>query len=228
MAIRLDGKVVVVTGATGGLGQAVVPAFIKAGATVAAVDRHPPPSAADGRFTVAADVADEADVQRAAAEVIRKAGRIDALINLVGGFTMGRLAETDASLWQKMLSLNLTSAFLLSRAVIPHMVERHSGRIVHIAARAVVEPFPGAAAYLIAKSGLVALIKILALELAGAGVTVNGILPTTIDTPANRKSMPNADPSMWVKPESIAELLVFLASEEADAVHGALIPVGPS
>jgi NAD(P)-dependent dehydrogenase (short-subunit alcohol dehydrogenase family) len=109
----------------------------------------------------------------------------------------------------------------LSRAVIPHMIERHSGRIVHIAARAAFPTLPRAVPSL-----PVALILVLALELAGTGVTVNGILPTTIDTPANRTSMPDADPSTWVKPKSIAELLLFLASNESDALTGALIPIG--
>jgi NAD(P)-dependent dehydrogenase (short-subunit alcohol dehydrogenase family) len=191
------------------------------------VDRHA--WQIEGAHTaIAADVTDEADVRRAVADIIRKTGRIDALVNLIGGFSMGRAADTDMSLWNKMLSLNLTAAFLLSKAVITHMSERHSGRIIHIAAKAALDPFPGAAAYLVAKSGLVALVRVLATELSGTGVTVNAILPTTIDTPANRKNMPNADPSTWVKPESIAELLVFLASEEAAAVHGALIPIGLS
>jgi NAD(P)-dependent dehydrogenase (short-subunit alcohol dehydrogenase family) len=226
MAMELSGKVVMVTGAGGGLGQTVAPTLLKAGATLVAVERHVSHDAGKRHFTVAADVTDEADVRQAVSESLKQAGRIDCLINLVGGFATGRIADTDASLWQKMLSLNLTSAFFLSRAVIPHMIERHSGRIVHIAARAAVDPFPDAAAYVVSKSGLVALIRVLALELAGTGVTVNGILPTTIDTPANRTSMPDADPSTWVKPKSIAELLLFLASNESDALTGALIPIG--
>jgi NAD(P)-dependent dehydrogenase (short-subunit alcohol dehydrogenase family) len=139
---------------------------------------------------------------------------------------MGKVSDTDPALWQRMLTLNLTSAFLLSRTVLPQMAERRSGRIIHIAARAALDPFPGAAAYLVAKSALISLIRILALELAGSGVTVNGVLPTTIDTPANRKSMPEADPAAWVKPESIAQLLVFLASDAAQGLNGALIPIG--
>jgi len=153
-------------------------------------------------------------------------GRIDGLINLIGGFAMGSVAETEVALWQRMLSVNLTTAFLLSKAVLPLMAQNRGGRILHIAARAALEPFPGAAAYLVAKSGLVALIRVLALELAGSGVTINGLLPSTIDTPANRKSMPDADPSKWVKPESIARLLVFLVSEQAGQINGALIPIG--
>jgi NAD(P)-dependent dehydrogenase (short-subunit alcohol dehydrogenase family) len=158
--------------------------------------------------------------------VIRKEGRVDALVNLVGGFAMGRAVETDVSLWHRMLTMNLTAAFFLSKAVLPHMVERGSGRLVHVAARAAVEPFPGAAAYVVSKAGLAAFIRALAAELAGSGVTVNGVLPTTIDTPANRTSMPDADPSKWVKPESIAQLIGFLASDDAGQINGALIPVG--
>ena len=173
-----------------------------------------------------ADVSDEADVQRLVDDVIRTRGRIDALINLVGVFAMGRVVETDASLWHRMLTINLTAAFLLSKAVLPHMLERRTGRIVHVAARAALEPFPGAAAYIVSKSGLVVLIRTLSLELAGSGVTVNGVLPTTIDTPANRSSMPDADPSKWVRPESIAQTLIFLASKEASQINGALIPIG--
>lgn len=173
-----------------------------------------------------ADVTNEADVQRLVNDVIRKTGRIDALINLVGGFAMGRLEETDAALWQRMLTMNVTAAFLLSKAVLPHMWKNRNGRIVHVAAWAAVEPFPGAAAYLVSKSSLLALITVLALESSGFGVTVNGVLPNTIDTSANRASMPQADPSTWAKPESIAETLLFLASEEAAQISGAFIPIG--
>lgn len=173
-----------------------------------------------------ADVTDEADVRRLVKEVIRKAGRIDALINLVGGFAMGRVEETDAILWQRMLTMNVTAAFLLSKAVLPGMVERGAGCIIHVAARAAVEPFPGAAAYVVSKSALVSLIRALSLEHAGSGVTVNGILPATIDTAANRASMPNADTSKWVTPDSIAQLAIFLASREAHQINGALIPIG--
>ena len=224
--MRLDGKIVLITGATGGLGQAVTPAFSKAGATVAVVARQGPEKRMDAVFTVAGDVTDEGDVRRAMAEVIGKAGRIDCLVNLVGAFAPGRITDTEPSVWQKMLSLNATSAFLLSKMVGAHMVEQGAGRIIHIAARAALDPFSGAGAYIVAKSAMVALIKVLALEIGGSGVTVNGVLPTTIDTPANRTSMPTADFNTWVKPESIAELLVFLASEEAGAINGALIPIG--
>jgi NAD(P)-dependent dehydrogenase (short-subunit alcohol dehydrogenase family) len=224
--MRVDGNVVLIAGGSGALGQTVVPSFVAAGARVITADRNPPSDQAGGRTDMKADVTDEADVRRLVDEVIRTAGRIDALINLVGGFTIGRVVETDASLWHRMLTMNLTAAFLLSKAVLPHMLERRMGRIVHVAARAALEPFPGAAAYIVSKLGLVALIRTLSLELAGSGVTVNGVLPTTIDTPANRNSMPDADPSKWVRPESIAQTLIFLASEEASQINGALIPIG--
>jgi NAD(P)-dependent dehydrogenase (short-subunit alcohol dehydrogenase family) len=173
-----------------------------------------------------ADVTDETDVRRLVNEVIRSHGRIDVLINLVGGFAMGRVEDTDAALWQRMLAVNVTPAFVLPKAVIPHMAQQGKGRILHVAAWAAVEPFAGAAAYIVAKSSLLALIRVLALELKGSGITVNGVLPATIDTPANRASMPEVDPSTWTKPQSIAETLLFLASEEAGQINGAAVPVG--
>lgn len=224
--MSLEGNVVLITGATGSLGQAVVPAFTEAGARVIAAARGTASGPMERRTLVAADVTDEADVRRLVEDVIQTEGRLDALINLVGGFAPGRVWETDLSLWQRMMTMNLTSAFLLSKAVLPHMLERRSGRIVHVAAKAAADPFPGAAAYIAAKAGLAALVRALSLELTGTGVTVNAVLPSTIDTPANRKNMPDADPAAWVKPASIARLLVFLSSEDSGQVNGALIPVG--
>ena len=224
--MQLKGKVVLIAGGSGALGQTVMPVFARAGARVITADRNPSSAQVANRSAMKADVADEADVQRLVKNVIRETGRIDALVNLVGGFAMGRVEETDAALWQRMLTMNVTAAFLLSKAVLPHMVERGAGRIVHVAAWAAVEPFPGAAAYIVSKSSLLALIKVLALELSGSGVTVNGVLPNTIDTPANRASMPQTDPSTWTKPESIAETLLFLVSEAAGQISGAAIPVG--
>jgi len=224
--MQLNSKIVLIAGGSGVLGQTVTPAFAKSGARVITVDRNPPPAQVAAGNAMKADVTDETDVRRLVDDVIRTAGRIDVLVNLVGGFAASHVVETDASLWQRMLTMNLTAAFLLSKAVLPHMVARGTGRIVHVAAWAVVEPFPGAAAYIVAKSGLLALIRVLALELSGSGVTVNGVLPNTIDTPANRASMPQTDPSTWTKPESIADTMLFLASDEAGQISGAAIPVG--
>jgi len=226
--MRLDGKIILLTGSRGGLGSVVIPILSGAGATLIVVDRVLSQDIIDRRGGFRADVTNESEVTRVVADTVRQAGRIDGLINLVGAFVPGSAVDTDVAKWQTMLSLNVTSAFLLSRAVIPHMTARRSGRLIHIAARAALEPFPGAAAYLVAKAALISLIRVLALELGGAGVTVNGILPGTIDTPANRESMPQADRSTWVKPESIAQVLVWLMSDDTAAINGALIPVGPS
>ena len=226
--MRLNGKVILLTGSRGGLGSVVIPILSGAGAKLIIVDRVLSQDIIDRRDGFRADVTNESEVTRVVVDTVRQAGRIDGLINLVGAFVPGSAVDTDVAKWQTMLSLNVTSAFLLSRAVIPHMTARRSGRLIHIAARAALEPFPGAAAYLVAKAALVSLIRVLALELEGAGVTVNGILPGTIDTPANRESMPHADRSTWVKPESIAQVLVWLMSDNTAAINGALIPVGPS
>jgi NAD(P)-dependent dehydrogenase (short-subunit alcohol dehydrogenase family) len=224
----VDGKIVLIAGGSGALGHTVVPAFSTAGAQVIRVDRNPPSVQVRGCAAMKADVTDEADVRRLVDDVIRTHGHIDALINLVGGFATGRVEQTDAALWQRMMTVNVTAAFLLSKAVLPHMVARGTGRIVHVAAWAAVEPFPGATAYIVSKSSLLALIRVLALELRGSGVTVNGVLPNTIDTPANRASMPQTDPSTWTKPESVADTLLFLVSEEARQISGAAIPIGVS
>lgn len=220
----MKGKVVLITGGAGALGKTVVPAFVSTGASIFLGDLNP--VQLSGVTSLKADFTDQTQVRGLVNEVIYSAGRIDALINLVGGFATGRVAETDVSLWQRMMAMNLTSAFLLSQAVLPEMLKRRQGRILHVAARAGLEPFPGAAAYVVSKAGLIALIRTLSTELEASGVTVNAVLPTTIDTPANRKAMPTADPSKWARPESIAQALIFLASDEAIQINGALIPIG--
>jgi len=220
----MKGKVVLITGGAGALGQTVVPAFVSTGASVILGDRTPVQM--PGITALKADFTDHTQVRNLVDEVIRTSGRLDALINLVGGFATGRLVETDVSLWQRMLTMNLTSAFLLSQAVLPFMLQHGQGRIVHVAARAALEPFAGAAAYIVSKAGLIGLIRTLSSELEGSGVTVNAVLPSTIDTPANRRAMPAADPSKWARPDSIAHTLTFLASDAASQIKGALIPIG--
>ena len=220
----MKGKVILITGGAGALGQTVVRAFVSAGASVILGDLNP--VQLPGVTALKADFTDQTQVRGLVNEVIQSSGRLDALVNLIGGFATGRVVDTDVSLWQRMLAMNLTSAFLLSQAVLPSMLERRQGRIVHVAAQAALEPFPGAAAYIVSKAGLVALIRTLSKELNGSGVTVNGVLPITIDTPANRKAMPEADLSKWARPESIARTLAFLASDDANQINGALIPLG--
>ncbi len=223
--MKLKDKVILIAGGSGALGQTVVPAFTAEGARVFVVS-HRPGASSPNVSVVQADVTDETEVQRVVTEVISKAGRIDGLINLVGGFAPGSVIETSLPLWQRMLNLNVTAAFVLSKAVTPHMKQQGTGRILHVAAWAAAEPSPGAAAYIVAKSSLLTLVKVLALELRDSGVTVNAVLPTTIDTPGNRANMPQADRSIWASPESIAQTLSFLASDDAYQISGAAIPVG--
>ena len=222
--MEMKGKVVLITGGAGALGQTVVPAFVSTGASVILGDLNP--VQVPGITTLKADFTDQTQVGSLVAQAIGTSGRLDALINLVGGFATGRVVDTEVSLWQRMLNINLTSAFLLSQAVLPRMLQQGHGRIVHVAARAALEPFAGAAAYIVSKAGLVGLIRTLASELEGSGVTVNAVLPSTIDTPANRRAMPAADPSKWARPDSIAHTLKFLASDAAGQTNGALIPIG--
>jgi NAD(P)-dependent dehydrogenase (short-subunit alcohol dehydrogenase family) len=153
-------------------------------------------------------------------------GSIDALVHLIGGFGGGsRLWETSDATWDSMMNINLRAAFLTMRAVLKPMTVARRGRIVAIGSRAAIEPLANFAAYAVAKSALVALIKNVAAETRDLGITANVVLPSTIDTAANRKAMPKADFSTWVAPESIAKLLLWLASDQAADVSGAVIPI---
>lgn len=217
--------VVLITGASGGLGTAVVKAFLDSGsASVIGVDRvwknHP---TENGRFqAIEADLLNPVECAR----VAERAKPIDALIHVVGGFTGGKsIAETDDAEWRKMLDLNLNTAIYMFQAILPQMLEHNRGRIVAIGSRAGVEPLANFGAYSVSKAALIALIKTLALELKETGVTANVVLPSVIDTAANRAAMPNADYAKWVTPESIANLLVWLASGKAADVNGAVIPM---
>lgn len=159
------------------------------------------------------------------AEALRH-GPIDALVHLVGGFGGGSpLAETSDNIWDGMMNLNLRTAFCAMRAALKPMTAAKRGSIIAIGSRAAVEPSPNFAAYAVSKAALVALVKNVAAEGKSLGITANVVLPSTIDTPQNRKAMPNSDFSRWVRPESIAELLVWLASDSAADVSGAVIPI---
>jgi NAD(P)-dependent dehydrogenase (short-subunit alcohol dehydrogenase family) len=158
--------------------------------------------------------------------VAKLADPVDALLHLVGGFGGGQpVAETPDETWDKMLGLNLRSAYTIFRAVLPGMLKAGKGRIVAVGARAAIEPIANFAAYSVSKAALVALVKTVALEVKDSGITANVVLPSVIDTPANRAAMPAADASKWVTPESIAGLLVWLVSDAARDVNGAAIPI---
>lgn len=158
--------------------------------------------------------------------MVEEAGPIDALVHLLGGFDGGEpVARTDDAVWNRMMTLNLNAAFYMFRAVLPGMLSAGRGRIVAIGSRTGVEPSANLSAYGVSKAGVIALVRTIALETKNTGVTANVVLPSTIDTPGNRKAMPDADYSRWVKPESIAKLLVWLASEDSADVNGAVIPI---
>jgi NAD(P)-dependent dehydrogenase (short-subunit alcohol dehydrogenase family) len=225
---QFTNQVVVVTGATGGLGGAVVHAFLSEGATVWGILGPSSPSRiADPNYTtVAADLTVPAEAELAVRKVIETSGKIDVLLHLTGGFAGGKpVAETDDAAWIKMLSLNLHTAIHMARAVLPHMLEAGKGRIVAIGSRTGVEPAAGLSAYAVSKAALIALVRTIAAEVRNSGITANIVLPSVIDTPANRAATPAADFTKWVQPESIARLLLFLASEAAADINGAVIPI---
>jgi NAD(P)-dependent dehydrogenase (short-subunit alcohol dehydrogenase family) len=230
----MTGRVAIVAGGTGALGQSVVSRFLSAGATVcvpyavpAEIDslRARLDAAAGARLHAAlSDVTDEAAIGAFVTSVLDAHGRIDVLVNGVGGFAGGDLVSTPLADWNRMLTLNLMPAVIGSRAVLPAMTAAGFGRIVNIASRAVVPPTGGFIAYTVAKAGVITLTQALAHEVA-RGVTVNAVLPSTMDTPANRRSMPDADRSGWVSTDAVAEVITYLASDGARAINGAAIPV---
>ena len=222
------GKLVLITGATGGLGSWVTQAFLDAGATVAGVSRSIRDSDFPGpRFHAIPAELSTGDAARAAVEeTLRRLERIDALVHLVGGFAGGTsVAETSDETFDRMMDLNLRSAFFTTRAVVPHMRERGSGRLLAIGSRAAVDPRAGLCAYNASKAALVALMRTLAFENKDRDITSNVILPGAMDTPQNRAAQPAADHSRWVPPSRVADLLVWLASPEAASVNGAVIPM---
>lgn len=226
--MALQNKIALVTGADGGLGRHVVRALLDSGATVIGVSRKPRQSNADSPalVEVAADLASPESAKAAIDGIAARFGRLDILAHLVGGFAGGKtIAETDTATFQRMLDLNLNSAFFVLRAVIPHMRRAGAGRIIAIGSRAAENPGPGVGAYSASKAALVSLIQTVALENKDLAITANVFLPGTIDTPANRKDMPGADVSQWVQPASIASLIAWLASDAGKDVNGAVIPV---
>ncbi len=232
--MNFQGKVVLITGATGGLGQNVAKAFAEKGATLVLTGRKQATLEelfADWQtdhelLLLAADVTDEASVQNLVGGVLEKYGRIDILCNIAGGFTMGPpVHETPLQTWEFMLTLNAKSTFLMCRAVIPSMLENGFGKIVNVAAVAGLNGRAKMAPYSISKSAVIRLTESMAAELKGSGINVNCILPGTIDTPTNRENMPKADHSKWIAPRDLANVMFFLSSDLGTAVHGAIIPV---
>lgn len=230
-----DDQVVMVTGATGNLGSAVTRAFVEAGARIVALDRdhdrqaamHPELAQTERHWLAGpVDLTAADEVQAVMAQAAARFGRIDVLVNTVGGFRAGkRVYETAVETWDLMMELNAKTVFLTCRAVVPYMLERKRGKIINVAARAGLEGSAKMSAYAASKGAVIRLTETLAAELRREGINVNCILPGTIDTPENREAMPDADASRWVKPESLAEVILFLASDGARDVHGAALPV---
>jgi NAD(P)-dependent dehydrogenase (short-subunit alcohol dehydrogenase family) len=228
-------RVALVTGGSGALGQAIVHRFLRDGDTVcvpyivdterARLDASLEAATRARVMLERCDVTDEAAMSRLAAAVVERHRRIDVLVTGVGGFAGGGLVETDRATWDRMLAMNLTSAFTAAHAVLPHMLAAGGGRVVMIASRAVVPPAGGFIGYTVAKAGVIALMQALAQEVKGRGVTVNAVAPSTMDTPANRAAMPNVDPKTWVPVTAVADAVASLAAESAGHETGTLLQI---
>jgi NAD(P)-dependent dehydrogenase (short-subunit alcohol dehydrogenase family) len=231
------GRVAVVTGATGRLGTAVVRKLLEQGVRVVAAFRDEDKfrrladslgGLISGLTGIKADVTDEKSVQSLVGEAVQTQGRIDILLNLAGGYQGGTdIFQTSEDDWNFLMSLNLKSAFICAKAVLPHMMKEDYGRIVSVAARPAVEKRGRAksGAYAVSKAGVVVLTETIAEETKKFNITANCILPSTIDTPENRRDFPTADFSKWVTPEDVAAVILFLVSQEASITSGAAIPV---
>jgi NAD(P)-dependent dehydrogenase (short-subunit alcohol dehydrogenase family) len=238
--MNTQNKVVLVAGGTGGLGRAVSLAFVEQGAHVIVTFQRPGDldelkKAASAKLVEAqgasldgfhVDVTDEAAVAKLVDGIVERHGRLDCLVNAVGAYAGGiKFWEMETKVFEQQLALNLRSGFVLARAASRVMVRQGSGAIVNVASKAAVDHAAGASAYAASKAAAVAMIDSLAADLKGTGVRANSILPSIIDTPANRKAMPKADFAKWPKPEEIARVILFLCSNEAKLIQGASVPV---
>jgi NAD(P)-dependent dehydrogenase (short-subunit alcohol dehydrogenase family) len=224
-------RTILVTGGTGALGSAVVSAFLDSGWRVAVTWVDPAElervSAHDQLALIEADLFDEQAVEHAVAEAAGdRSAPLRAVANLVGGYAGGsRVHETSPEDFERQLSLNLRPTFLVTRAAVPRLIEAGGGSIVCVSSRAAVQPFSGAAGYIVSKAAVIAFVKAIALEYRNDGLRCNAILPSVIDTPANRAGQPDADHSRWVAPAEIAQVVRFLCSDESAPVSGAEVPV---
>lgn len=225
--------IILITGASGNLGRAVAQHFLDAGAQLALLDhdanalqQHYGHWPAQRTLLLPCNLLEPQAVQQAAALATARFGRIDVLCNLAGGFDMGPpVHDTPLQMWQRQYELNVLTALHISQAIVPGMVAQGSGKIVHIGAFAAQKGAAHMGAYTAAKAALIRMTESMAAELRGQGINVNCVLPTIIDTPANRAAMPDADPTQWVPPEKLAAIIAFLCSEAASPIHGAALPV---
>lgn len=218
-------RVIAITGGHGALGRAVLEAALAAGLKVAVIDHAAGHAAPDGVLEVGGiDLTDAGQAGQAMAAVVGRFGRLDALLNIAGGFVW-QTTEDAAPAWDRMQALNVTTALNAVRAALPSLKASPEGRIVNVGSAAALKPGAGMGAYGAAKLGVHALTQALAEELKTTSVTVNAVLPSIIDTAANRKDMPDADPATWVAPADLAAVILFLAGPESRAMTGALVPV---
>ena len=218
-------RTLVITGGHGVLGRAVTEAAVADGLDVAVIDHAAGQTVPDGVLELGGvDLTDPAAAEQAVAAVAARFGRIDALLNIAGGFVW-QLTDDAEPAWDRMYALNLKTALNASRAALPHLKRSDEGRIVNVGAYGALKSEAGKGAYAASKAGVHRLTESLAEELKTTSVTVNAVLPSTLDTEANRRDMPDADPSRWVRPADLARVMLFLASPESRAITGALIPV---
>lgn len=227
-----EGKTVLITGATGNLGRALAEVFGAKGARLALIahsgaslDRAFPGETAEN-LKIAVDLLDADAVRVAVSRIETELGPVHALCAAAGGFAMGEMVhETSPGNWRRMMDLNVTTLLNTVRAVAPGMIDRGAGKIVTVGATGALKGAAGMGAYIAAKSAVLRITETMSAELRMKGINVNCVMPSIIDTPENRAAMPKADPARWAKPEEIAEVMAFLCSDEACAVHGALVPV---
>lgn len=228
-------RVILIAGATGALGTAIVHEFAGSGARLALTGTSAQklqelaaqvPLEPERVLIHAADATQPQDVDKLIQEILNRFGRLEILLNTVGGWSKGQpIAQTTVEQWDYMLNLNLRSAFLLSRAVLAPMLDNHWGRIVHVSSMTALQPRANQVGYTVSKRGVIALTEALAVEIKGTGVTANAILLSTIDTAANRANMPKANPDKWVSPADVAMVMRFLCSDAAASINGAQIPM---
>jgi NAD(P)-dependent dehydrogenase (short-subunit alcohol dehydrogenase family) len=224
----MNGKVVLVTGANGGLGAYVTRAFLDAGATVIGTSRKIQQSnfSSSNFAAMPAEISSREGARVLVDRIFARFGKLDVLAHTVGGFAGGQsIADVDDATFQRMFDLNLNALFHILRATVPVLRQTGDGRIIAVGSRAALEPGVGVGAYSASKAAMVSLIRTVALENKDAGLRANVILPGTMDTPANRKDIPNADTSKWVRPAAVANLITWLAGDAGKDINGAVIPV---
>jgi NAD(P)-dependent dehydrogenase (short-subunit alcohol dehydrogenase family) len=223
--VIVQGKIIVVTGALGALGKVVADIALSRGARIAGIDHAPSqmPATAERIEIGGVDLSDAAQAKAAVEAAVKHFGRLDALVNIAGGFAFETVGEGDIKTWHRMHALNLLTALNTSHAALPHLAASKAGRIVNIGAMGALQAGSGMGPYAASKAGVHRLTEALANEWKGE-VTVNAVLPSIIDTKANRADMPKADFAKWVTPQELAEVILFLVSDAASGVTGALIP----